>query len=63
MRLCYQNITMGWRIGMKLLMYMVWVVILILLVFIAVLADGYTLFLVSIPVVMLAMLQCYEDNQ
>ncbi len=50
-------------ISMKLLMYMVWVVILILLVFIAVLADGYTLFLVSIPVVMLAMLQCYEDNQ
>ena len=48
---------------MKVLMYMMWIVILIHLVFIAFLADGFTLFLVTMPVVMLAMVQYYEDKE
>ena len=48
---------------MKVLMYMMWIVILIHLVFIAFLADGFTLFLVTMPVVMMAMVQYYEDKE
>jgi len=47
---------------MKLLMYFVWIVILLHLVFIAFFADGFIFFLVTIPVVMLAMLQYFEDK-